>query len=249
MISRKPFAISRILKPPWGRRGIQHWRSKPLPAGETRDEPTWTGVDDGGAVGVRRDERTAEEPGRAIALGDKAPNSNSLRDLHGNRRSLHDFTGHKAVVLVFLGAECPISNLYVPGLVALEKKYRDKQVQFLAVYPNERREDLDQVAGHAYDRDVPFPVLKDFGQKLADRARRHAACRRSSSSTAISCCATAAGSTTATASAARRPKATRDDLAEALDEVLAGKKVSVAETEADGCLLDRGAASSRRRPT
>ena len=49
--------------------------------------------------------------------------------------------------------------------------------------------------------------------------------------------------------AARRPKATRDDLAQALDEVLAGKKVSVAETEADGCLLDRGRQAGRRRPT
>ena len=36
----------------------------------------------------------------------------------------------------------------------------------MAVYPNEG-EDLDKVSMHAYDRDVPFPVLKDFGQKLA----------------------------------------------------------------------------------
>src|SRR5262249_20638589 len=36
----------------------------------------------------------------------------------------------------------------------------------------------------------------------------------------------------------RREKATRTDLVEALDEVLAGKSVSVAEAEADGCLID-----------
>ena len=30
-----------------------------------------------------------------------------------------------------------------------------------------------------------------------------------------------------------------DDLAEAIDEVLAGRKVAVAETEVDGCLLQR----------
>src|SRR5262245_44987385 len=44
---------------------------------------------------------------------------------------------------------------------------------------------------------------------------------------------------------ARRPRASRDDLVEALDEVLAGNKVSVAETEADGCLLDRSAQNQR----
>ena len=43
----------------------------------------------------------------------------------------------------------------------------------------------------------------------------------------------------------RRPKETRADLAEALDEILAGRKVTVAETETDGCLLDRGPQASR----
>src|SRR5262245_2022483 len=103
----------------------------------------------------------AEESTKPTAVGDKVPNSNSLRDLRGNRRPLHNFTGHKALVLAFVGTDCPISNLYLPGLVELEKKYRAKGVQFLAAYANEG-EDLDQVAAHAADHDVPFPVLKDF---------------------------------------------------------------------------------------
>src|SRR5205085_12298194 len=37
----------------------------------------------------------------------------------------------------------------------------------------------------------------------------------------------------------RREKPTRSDLGEAIDEILAGKKVSVAEAEADGCLIDK----------
>src|SRR5262249_12435740 len=86
----------------------------------------------------------------ALALGDKVPNRTSPRDLRGNRRALHDFKNNKAIVLVFLGAECPVSNLYAPGLIALEKKYRPKQVQFLAIYPNEH-EDLDRIARHSYD--------------------------------------------------------------------------------------------------
>ena len=79
----------------------------------------------------------AAEPAKAVAVGDKVPQSNSLRDLRGTRRPLHDFKGYKAVVVAFLGADCPNSNLYLPGLIALEKKYRDQQVQFLAVYPND----------------------------------------------------------------------------------------------------------------
>jgi acetyl esterase/lipase/peroxiredoxin len=187
---------------------------------------------------------SAEDAAKPVAIGEKAPNSSSLRDLHGTHRALHDFKGHKAVVIAFIGADCPISNLYLPDLVALEKKYRAKGVQFLAVYPNER-EDLDQVSGHAYDRDVPFPVMKDFGQKLADAL----------GVTRVSTVVVLDGDFTLRyrgriddryGAGSRREKATRDDLTQAVEELLTGKKVSVPETEADGCLLDRGAKKSTK---
>src|SRR5437764_1032896 len=88
---------------------------------------TWDGMAAPGSAG---------ETTKAIALGEKVPNSSSLRDLRGNRRALHDFTGRRALVLAFLGADCPISNLYLPSLLSLEKKYRTQEVVFLAVYAN-----------------------------------------------------------------------------------------------------------------
>jgi peroxiredoxin len=170
------------------------------------------------------------------ALGDKVPNTSSLRDVRGNRRPLHDFKGRPAVVLAFLGTDCPVGNLYVPTLIALEKQYRAKNVQFLAVYANEQ-EDLDRIAAHATDRDLPFPILKDFGHKLAEQV----------GVTRIPMVVVLDGDFALRyrgriddryGVASRRDKATRDDLAQAIEEVLAGKKVTVAETEADGCLLD-----------
>ena len=177
------------------------------------------------------------EPAKPVGIGEKVPTSDQLRDLRGGRRPLDGFTKNQAVVLVFLGAECPVSNLYLPGLIELEKQYRPKGVQFLAVYPNEP-DDAGKVAGHAYDRDVPFLVLKDYGQKLADAV----------GVTRVPTVAVLDGELTLRyrgrvddqyGVAARRPKPTRDDLAEALDEVLAGKPVTAPETEADGCLLAR----------
>ena len=185
-----------------------------------------------------------DKPVSATTIGVKAPDRGSLRDLRGNRRALYSFKDNRALVLVFLGADCPISNLYVPGLIALEKKYRGKGAQFLAVYANEH-EDLDQVAMHTSDRDLPFPVLKDFGQRLADTLgvervpavvvldKDFVLCYRGRIDDRYGV-------------AARRPKATRDDLGQALEEVLAGKKVSVAETEPDGCLLDRASKKPAR---
>jgi thiol-disulfide isomerase/thioredoxin len=181
-------------------------------------------------------EQAARADTAPVATGTKIQNSNSLRDLHGSRRALHDLKS-KVLVVAFLGSECPISNLYLPELIALEKKYRGKGVTFLGVYPNEA-DDLSQIAGHAYDRNTPFLVLKDIKQKLADALgvtrvptvvvldERHVLRYRGRVDDRYG-----AGS--------RRPKAMRDDLAQAIEEVLAGKKVSVPETEADGCLIDR----------
>lgn len=184
----------------------------------------------------------ADEPAKAAAIGDKIGNSDSLRDLRGGKRMLHGSKDHKAIVLVFLGADCPVSNLYVPSLVELSKTYRDKKVLFLAVYPNEP-EDFDDIAGHARDRDVPFLVLKDFGQKLANQV----GVKRVPSVAVLD------GEfnlryrgriSDQYGAATRRSKATRDDLREAIDEVIADKKVSVAETEADGCLISKQTKSS-----
>ncbi len=180
----------------------------------------------------------------APAIGNTVPDRSSLRDLRGNRRALHSFTGHRALVLIFLGADCPISNLYLPGLIDLEKQYRPKQVQFLAIYPNEG-DDLDQVAAHAYDRGVPFPVLKDFGRRLADAL----------GVTRVPTVVVLDGDFALRyrgriddryGVAFRRPKATHSDLVAALDEVLAKKPVTVATTQADGCLIDRGANAPAR---
>jgi thiol-disulfide isomerase/thioredoxin len=179
----------------------------------------------------------AEGPLKPAALGAKVLNSNSLRDLRGGKRPLDGFAGNKAVVLVFLGADCPVSNLYLPGLVELEKKYRGQKVQFVAVYPNEP-EDFDKVAGHAADRDVPFLVVKDFGQKLADAVgvTRVPGVVVLDGELAMRYRGRVDDQYTA---GTKKQKPTRADLAEAIDEVVAGKKVAVAETEADGCLIAR----------
>ncbi len=170
------------------------------------------------------------------AWAKRCPAATSLRDVRGNRRT-GDLKGSKALVVAFLASDCPISNLYLPELIDLEKKYRSQGVQFVGVYPNDA-DDLDRIASHAYDRDTPFLVLKDNGQKLAD----------SLGVTRVAAVVVLDGDHVLRyrgrvddqyGAGARRPKATRDDLSQALDEVLAGKKVSVAETEADGCLISR----------
>jgi peroxiredoxin len=161
-------------------------------------------------------------PPPAIAIGEKLPPTKSLRDVRGNRRSVADFKDYRAIVLVFAGTKCAATADALAGLVGLEKPYRDKKVKFLLVYPHEP-DALDAIAAHADDRDVPFLLLKDFGQKLAD----------SVGVTRTPAVALFDGELTL------RARGSVDGLTRSLDELLDGKPISAAETEPRGTDLVR----------
>jgi peroxiredoxin len=151
--------------------------------------------------------------------------------------SLGDFKAKKAVVVVFIGTECPINNAYMPRLAELAKAYADKGVAFLAINSN-CNDTPPQIAGHAKKYDLPFPVLRDpanvvadqFGAKrtpeafLLDGSRHVVYQGRIDDQFGVGY---------------KREAPTRRDLAEAIDEVLAGKPVSQRSTQAAGCFIAR----------
>jgi peroxiredoxin len=178
---------------------------------------------------------SAEDP--PANLGKKAA-SFTLNDPRDQTRfSLDDCKGKKAIALVFMGTECPINNSYMPRLAELHKEYADKGVQFAGINSN-RMDTAARVAEHAKKHNLPFPILKDPNNTVADQlgARRtpevvlldgHAMVRyqgRIDDQYGIGY---------------QRPKPTRRDLAEAIDEVLAGKEVSKPSVPAAGCLISR----------
>ena len=151
--------------------------------------------------------------------------------------SLGDFKAKKAVVVTFLGTECPINNAYAPRLAELAKAYADKGVQFLAVNSN-CNDTPAVIAGHAKKYGLTFPVLRDaanvvadrFGARrtpeafVLDRDRRVVYRGRIDDQYGVGY---------------KRDAPTRRDLVEALDEVLAGKPVSRPVTKPAGCFIAR----------
>src|SRR5438093_1422250 len=91
-------------------------------------------------------------------LGATVPNF-MLKDIHRRPVTLDGFKDRKAFVVVFVGTECPLANLYVPTLVELHKDYAGQGVQFLLINSNEQ-DTFIEVSAHAEEREVPFPVLK-----------------------------------------------------------------------------------------
>src|SRR5262249_4232717 len=108
-------------------------------------------------------------------------------------------------------------------------------VQFIAVYPNVQDTFL-RVSAYAQDREMPFPVLKDFDQRAAtalgarrtpevflldaDRVIRYQG--RIDDQYGLNY---------------RRAEPTRRDLKEAIDELLVGRPVTTPQTETPGCVI------------
>src|SRR6476469_3203470 len=72
----------------------------------------------------------AEQP--KVDIGKKIDNF-TLRDFHGQPKSLDEIGKGKVVVLAFLGVECPLAKLYAPRLVELAKQYEPKGVAIVGI--------------------------------------------------------------------------------------------------------------------
>jgi peroxiredoxin len=181
---------------------------------------------------------------RASAAADIPPNRLGekiapfeLKDVSGKTVSLEDYRAKKAVVVVFVGTECPINNAYMPRLAQLAKEFGPKGVQFLAVNAN-RQDSVERVAAHAKKHELPFPVLKDGGNRVADSF----GARRTPEAFLLDAQGTVRYQGRIDDQFGvgyNRPKPTRRDLAVAVEELLAGKAVSRPNIPAAGCLIAR----------
>jgi peroxiredoxin len=152
--------------------------------------------------------------------------------------TLGQLKDRKAIAVVFLGTECPISNAFLPCLASLAEQYTPRGVQFVGINANSQ-DTPEHIATHARKNNIPFPVLKDVGNKVADSfgARRTPEVFVLSPEGRILYRGRIDDQFGIGYNRANKP--TRQDLALALDEVLAGKPVTVAIAPVAGCLIGR----------
>jgi peroxiredoxin len=81
-----------------------------------------------------------------------------LKDLAGKPIALHDYKDKAAVVIFFMGVDCPISNLYLKDLADLQARYGKLGVQIVGVHSNAGTTPA-RAAQHAQEYKVAFPVL------------------------------------------------------------------------------------------
>ena len=115
-----------------------------------------------------RPSRLDRAPGKVVA-------DFEFRDAITGR--LHRLSQHRGrvVVIVFAGIPCPVGELYIGRLVELATTYRSRNVNFVAINWN-ASETPAEVARHARESGVSFPVLKDTDNRVADQLMAERTC-------------------------------------------------------------------------
>jgi peroxiredoxin len=169
---------------------------------------------------------------RTTQIGEVVPKF-ECKDIRYVRRTLSDLGAHKGFALVFLNTDCPIARRFLPTLRRLDACYGSKGIQVVGVFCSPE-DTIMEMASFALENELRFPVVKDeeheacaalgidrvpqvalldAGHRLIYRGRINDQYRVSGT----------------------QRTASRQDLATAIDELLAGKAISVTETPVDGC--------------
>jgi peroxiredoxin len=180
---------------------------------------------------------SAQEGGRPIASSANRIADFSLHDYLGAKHSLADWRDKQAIVIVFLGTDCPVSKLYGSRLAQMAKEYADQQVQFVGIDAN-RQDTLEEIGQFARAHKIEFPILKDAGNQVADQfgAQRMSEAFLLDKERIVRYRGRIDDQFGV---GYARGQTIENHLVTALDELLAGKPVSTPAVEAVGCFIGR----------
>ena len=161
----------------------------------------------------------------------------TLTDIRFLPRSLDELLQEEVCVLVFVTIDCPLAQRYTPRIAELEREYRKRGVRFALVHVGPG-DSILEIGDHMVEQKIEFPVLKDFEgdavnalgitrtpqAAVLDREHRLRYRGRIDGQYRLG---------------GVRPTPGREDLREALEDVLAGREVREPETPVDGCLITR----------
>jgi len=168
-----------------------------------------------------------------MKIGESVP-SFTLKNYDGKEFSLPKvLKENKFTVLMFISTECPVSNGYNERMEQLCATYSKKGIAVIGINAN-KAEDVKAIAEHSKKHGFEFPVLKDERNKVADLYGAQV--------TPETYVLNAGGKLVyhGRIDDSRNPeKVQSHDLADALDNLLAGKEVKLNEAKAFGCTIKR----------
>ena len=157
----------------------------------------------------------------------------TLPDVDGQDRALKSLKGKNGTVLIFIAVQCPVSNAYNERMEKLAEDYKAKGIAVIGINAN-ASDDAATVKAHAATKGLKFPILKDPGNKLADKlgATRTPEAYFIDSNNKLLYHGRIDNS--------QNPDAIEaNDLRQAIDSALSGKPIEKPEAKAFGCSIKR----------
>ncbi|HKR60067.1 MAG TPA: thioredoxin family protein [Pyrinomonadaceae bacterium] len=158
----------------------------------------------------------------------------SLPDASGKEHSLASLAGKNGSVLIFIAVQCPVSNAYNERMEKLAQDYKAKGINVIGINSNVA-ESADAVKAHAAEKHLTFAILKDAGNKVADRL--------GASVTPEAYFLDASNKLLYRGridNSKNESGVTSSELRDALDATLAGKPIAKTTANAFGCTIKRG---------
>ena len=158
-------------------------------------------------------------------------------DCLGKQWKWAELAGTQGTVVVFLGTECPLAKQYTPRIEELRKKYLERGIGFVAIDPN-IQDSLAEMAAHARRFELQTPFLKDPDQSLADllgATRTPEVCLIDAQNTIRY----QGRIDDQHGIGFSRETPTQNELADAIESLIAERPVATAWTQASGCLIGR----------
>lgn len=170
-----------------------------------------------------------------LSIGATAPSFSLVNAVDGKTVAFHPGDG-KVSVVVFTCNQCPYAKAFEPRIIELARQYQSKGIAFYAVDSNDEakfaEESLPEMKSRAAAKGYPYPYLKD-----GDSAIAHAYGARVTPHVYVIDGGGKLRYRGYVDDSAKPEERKTTGLANALDELIAGKTVSNQATRAFGCTI------------
>jgi len=163
-----------------------------------------------------------------------------LKNVDGKMISLADFKDAKGFIIIFDCNTCPMSRAYSSRIIALNKKYASQGFPVVLINPNSAEvvaeESFDEMKNHAKEHGYDFPYLYDQSQDVVRKFNptntpHTFILNKTSNGLKVAYIGAIDNNSRDGA------KADKHFVEEAVNELLAGKPVTVTKTKAIGCTV------------
>jgi peroxiredoxin len=179
-----------------------------------------------------------EAPASGISLGDAAPLQDvKMKNVDGREIAIEDIRGKKGTLVVFSCNACPWAQAWESRLVAIGNEFSRRGIGVIVINANDpavvAADGYEEMKARARKRAMRFPYVVDA---TSDVARAFGA-TRTPEAFLFAADGRLAYHGTVDDNARHPEQVQRRYLRDALEAVMAGKPVEVAETKALGCSI------------